>query len=621
MLVPIKIKPGIFKEGTEYSNQGGWFDCDKVRWRFQYPEKIGGWQKFIPDRFLGTCRSLFPWVNLELETYIGVGTNLKFYIIDGATVVDATPIRRTVTLGADPITTVNGSSIVTIHDVANGAIVNDFVTLSGATGFNGLAAGDINKEVQVLALSGADDYTVDLGVIATGSGAGGGAAVQAAYQINIGLNDTLFGTGWGAGDWGGVISGQTWGGAATVAVQEGVLRTWTQSNFGQDLIFNPRGGGIYYWSDLTPNARAINITALAGASDAPTAAYETFVSWQERQVFAFGTTPLGSSTIDPLWLRWSDAGNAAMWTPLATNSAGGLRISSGSFFVTFAQTHQEIVIFTDVSLMSLQFVGTPNIWGIFPIVAGVNIISPNAKVVASDILFWMGKSNFYRYDGHAQPIPCTIKDYVFSNINLNQSQKIWAMSMVAFNEVWWFYPSSNSNEIDRYVIYNYADNLWAHGTLVRTAGIDGLTVTNPMMTDTGTFIYEHEIGYDDGSTVPASPIVGRISSSPFEMDPNGGSHFMFANRLIPDVTFRDTGIGNPTVDFIFTPRDYPGAAPKTPSDSVVTRSVAVPVEQFTPQAWIRLRGRSMTMEVRNNTVGMGWRLGTPRLELRPDGRK
>jgi hypothetical protein len=620
-LVPIQFTPGINREGTAYSNKGGWYSCDKVRFRQGHPEKIGGWQQVISSQFLGICRALFAWSDNSGAPHLAVGTNLKYYVVNGGSQVDVTPIIRTVTLGSNPITTSNGSSIVTIHDVANGASVNDFVIFSGATGFNGISAASFNQELQVVSVVDNDDYTVNVGQNATSSGSGGGSSVQAQYELSTGLVSDIFGFGWGAGPWNG---SQGWGQASSSSVQGSQMRLWSQANFGQDLVFNPRNGAMYYWSASSQNNRAVALTSLSGASDVPTVAASVFVSWQTEQVFAFGTNPIGSSTQQALWIRWSDQGNAAMWTPLPTNAAGGFGLSSGSRIVTVTQTHQEIIVFTDTSMFSLQYIGYPLYWGVQPIVNGITIVGPNSKVVVDDVVYWIGLGKFYIYDGHARELPCSIKDYVFLNANFSQPEKVYAGANISFNEIWWVYQSVNGTEVDSYIIYNYAENLWSYGTLTRTAWIDRGLFQYPIACGSDGYLYYHESGYDDGSTNPPSPITASITTSPFEID-QSGHHFIFANRLVPDVTFRSSPghQGNqPSVNFTFTPQDYPGAAySSTTSTSNIMRSTTVPVEEFTDQAWLRLRGRSLVMQVQSNTLGTAWRLGTPRLEIRPDGRR
>ena len=514
-LAKIQFAPGVNKEGTEYTADSGWFDSDKIRFRQGRVEKIGGWQKLIQSAFQGIARSIHNWSSLESIKYIGLGTNLKFYVIEGNSLNDVTPLRSTTSAGDVTFAATNGSSTITVTDTAHGAVVNDFVTFSGAASLGGnVIASVLNQEYQIASVPTTNTFTITAKdtsgaeVTANSSDTGnGGSSVVGAYQINTGLNAFVQGTGWGAGSWG----FGTWGSASSVSAS-GQLRLISQDNFGEDLIFNIRGGGIFYWDESSgTGARAINATALAGASNVPTVALQIMVSDVDQHVIAFGSNPIGSDNIDPLFVRFSDQQNAADWTPTATNTAGGVRINSGSEIIGAVQARQEILIWTDASLHSMRFVGAPFTFQFSTLSTDISMISPKAAVNARGSVFFMDKGGFYVYNGSVQPLPCSVKEHVFSNINQDQAFKIFAAENNAFSEVIWFYPVGSGNtEITNYVSYNYADNLWAVGTLERGAWA-GASVRNKPMAATCidsnssvNYLFEHEVGHDDdGSAMTA----------------------------------------------------------------------------------------------------------------------
>ncbi len=526
------------------------------------------------------------------------------------------PIRRSVTLGTDPIETTGGagSGIVTITDTGHGASTGDYVTISGATAVDGLTAGELNQEFEVLSVPSANTYTVDTGGVATTGGvSGGGAAVDAEYQISVGLDSTVLGPGWGAGTWGRF----TWGsGVGSLAGQ--TLRLWFADNFGEDLIFNAADGAIYYWdasSGLT--TRAVLLSSLSGASDVPTVARKVMISETDRHVICFGANTIGSADQDPLLIRWSSQESVTDWAPTATNTAGDLRLSQGSEIVTAVRTSRQFLIWTDSSLHTLQFLGPPFTFGTAMIGDNVRIAGPNAAVSANDIVFWMGQDNFYAYDGRIQPLPCTVRDYVFSDLNRNQSFKIYAGSLASQTEIWWFYPSASSDECDRYVIYNYGERVWYYGNLARTAWNDRGTGQRsfPQATGTDGFLYDHEQGNDDNG----SPMTAFIQSSDFDIQ--DGDTFMLIRRVLPDLTFSGSDAVSPSVDFIMSSRDFSGDAFTESPEGVVTRSVSTPIEQYTDQVFLRARGRQMALKVQSEDLGVKWRLGAPRLDARPDGKR
>ena len=613
-LTKIQFSPGVDKEGTEYTADAGWFDSDKIRFRKGRPEKIGGWQKYSENSFLGICRSIFDWASLESIKYIGLGTNLKFYVTQGTSFNDVTPIRSTTSAGDVTFAATNGSSTLTVTDTAHGAAVNDFVTFSGAVSLGGnITATVLNQEYQIVSVPDADTYTITAKdtsgatVTADGSDSGdGGASVVGAYQINTGLNAYVSGTGWGAGAWG---SG-TFGSSSSVS-SAGQLRLYSQDAFGEDLIFNLRGGGIYYWDESSgTGTRAVNISALSGASDVPTVALKVLVS-EDQHVIAFGCNPIGSSAIDPLFVRFSDQESAADWTPTATNTAGGVRINSGSQIIGAVKARQEILIWTDVSLHSMRFVGAPFTFQFTRLSSDISMISPNAAVNARGVVYFMDRGNFFVYNGSVQPLPCSVKDYVFSNININQAFKVFAAENNDFNEVMWFYPVGEGNtEVTNYVAYNYLENLWSVGTLTRGAWSGANTMNYPLASTAldgePNYLYQHEFGYDaDGE-----PMEAYIESGDLEL--SDGEFFMFINSIIPDFTFSgDTG--GAQTDIIIKGSDFPLEAATTLSTSTITST--------TKQSFVRNRARHSIVRIESNGSGYGWRLGDLRFDMRQDGRR
>jgi hypothetical protein len=583
------------------------------------PEKMGGWVKKSTTQFLGTCRSLVAWALLTGQQMFGLGTNLKYYVSTGGDYTDVTPIRRTVTLGADPFSVTATSKTMTVHDVSNGVIVGDFVTFSGATTFGGLTSDQINTEFQITGIIDPDNYTVTLSVPAGSTATGGGAAVSAAYQIHVGLDTTVLGLGWGAGTWG----HDTWGSDASAGAGVPIeLRLWSAANFGQDLLANVRNGGIYHWDATNPTARMVDITTLVGESDAPSISTWIAISPEEQHVIAFGTNPLGSTDQDPLFVRWSDTESYLDWTPTPTNSAGGYRLSIGTQIVSVKHTRQQFVIFTDQAIYTMTWVGFPFVFNFQLVGTQTNIIGPNASTTVNDQVMWMGQEQFYVYDGRISPLPCPISDYIFTDINLTQSYKIFAFTNALYDEVGWLYPSLASSECDRYVIYNYKENAWYYGSLARTAWLDLGGTYNPLATSPDGYLYAHEFGLDDGSTNPPSPIYSYIESNPMELTIDGpGEHFAFIDRLIPDVAFRNSSATSPSVQMILKTRDYPGADVSQTSNSTVSDAGSGDNRTFTKQCFIRLRGRSATFRIENNTTGVTWRLGEPRINVRPDGRR
>lgn len=641
-LQKLQFQPGINKESTSYANEGGWFDCDKVRFRSGFPEKIGGWAKIGSNSFLGTCRALHPWRTLGLDLFLGMGTSSKYYIESGQGFYDITPLRFTTAAGGATFAKVgNGDPTLTVADPSHGAVAGDFVTFSGAASLgSSITAAILNQEYMIDSIVDSNSYKIRARAVATvdsitvdgvyvpttvnaaaGDSGNGGGSVVAAYQVSTGLNSAVFGTGWGAGTW----SRLTWGSAASLTLTD-VLRIWTHDNFGEDLIINVRDGDIYFWDASAANPLTTRATSLAtratalGLTGAPTVATKVLVSDLDRHVIAFGADPVGDiGTQDPLLIRFSDQKNAFDWTPTTDNSAGDLQLGSGSKIETAVETRQQILVFTDVSLYAMQFVGAPFTFGISMISENITIRGPLAVVAVDDAVYWMGKNEFYVYNGGVQKLPCTVRDYVFSNFNENQAEKCFAGLNSSFSEVWWYYPSSGSEGIDRYVVYNYVQNIWYVGNLNRTAWIDRGVFNLPIAASTDYYLYDHETGSDDGSTAPAQAISAFIESSQFDI--GEGDQFSFVRRVVPDLTFRDSTAVAPVVNLTLQARNFPGGAYLQTGASAVTRSATVPVEQFTQDANVRLRGRSMSLKVDSSATGVAWRLGAPRIEIRPDGRR
>ena len=704
-LKKIIFKPGINRENTRYTTEGGYYECDKIRFRQGTPEKIGGWIKISSSFFLGVCRSLWNWVTLGGLNIISVCTNLKYYLEMGGVYYDITPIRYTTaiaivnnpfdttassnvitvndvgsntqdgdvvnisgvltaldgipasefnkqhtvtridndsytfetttnaTAGAsgiggsvdfnyfyytveltNPFTTTTSSKTVLVTDVSNGCITNDFVTFSGVSTFNGV---DLNGEYQVTVIT-SDTYTIQSAVIASGSGTGGGT-VLAQYQINTGPEFQVPRVGWSSGTWG---SG-TWGNSES---SDAELRIWSQSNFGQDLIAAPRYAPIYYWSATAGlDSRAVDLSTLPGASDTPIVVQTVLVSDVSRFIIAFGCNDYGSVQLDPMLIRWSDQESLTMWTPDATNQAGSLRLSHGSEISCAIQMRQEIIVLTDSSTYSFQYLGPPAVWGATLLADNTSSISPNGGIVAAGVLYWMGRDKFYTYNGSVSTLSCDLRQYVFGNINLTQPYQIFAGTNEGFNEVWWYYCSANSLVVDSYVVYNYLEQIWFYGTLGRTAWLDSGLRNYPIAATYEQNLVYHENGVDDATLTTVLPIDSYIMSSEFDID--DGHNFGFIYRILPDLTFRGSSATTPQVTMTLIPLQNSGSGYTNPASvggidyGTVSRITSVPVEEFTGQIFIRVRGRQLVFKIEGNQLGLQWQLGAPRIDIRADGRR
>ena len=619
-ITSLKFRPGINREITSYSNEGGFFDCEKVRFYAGFPEKIGGWVKQSGNTYQGTARALHNWIALDGSNYMGVGTHLKYYIEEGGQFFDITPTRKTST-NSITFSATNGSSTITVTDSSHGAVVSDFVTISGAVSLGGVVTASVlNAEHQITKVVNANSYEIVVSVTANSSDSGnGGSGVDGVYQINVGLDTAVGGNGWGAGGYGGVnadLSTFGWGEAAASGTTA-TIRLWSHDNFGEDLLINPRDSGIFYWDESNgTSSAAVNITSLAGASDAPTVAKQVLVSDLDRHIIVFGANTIGTTTQDPLLIRFGSQESLTDFTPTATNTAGDLRLSSGSTFVQAVETKQQILVYTDRSLFSMRFIGPPFTFGLQELSKNITIASPKAAVAVDDAVFWMGKDNFYLYAGQTQQIPCTVRDKVFLDFNTQQQDKVVAGVNSKWGEIWWFYPSASSEENDKYVIYNYLEKTWYYGTLTRTAWHDRGIRQFPIAAGSS-YLFEHENGNDDdGSAMTAS-----IESS--QIDIGDGYQFTFIKQLIPDITFAGSTstTGNPSANFTLQARKGPGSTYSNTSSGSSTRTATTPIEQFTDLVNVRLRGRSFNMKLESTEQGVAWKLGTPRVDIRPDGRR
>ena len=726
MLAKISLKPGINRDTTSYTNSGGWFDSDYIRFRNGLPEKIGGWTKIYASQtpLIGKCRKLYDWSDNVGTEYLACPTNIKFYVDNSTEILDITPIRRTITLGSNPIATTNTSNTIVITDVNHGAIIGDYITISGSSNVNGILATAINKEHVVSNVINANAYSVVTTGTATSTGSGGGASVSVAYQFHPGISSTLVFTGWGSGPWGGVTGSYGWGFGPATTITTYYSGLWTIDNYGEDMIACPRdltngialggspistsntsnvvtviqpnhglsngnaivignvtsavggipisqlngtqiitvananaytytvsnvatttetGGSnsymytpsIVYWDVTDANGPAVSIGELGSAyakKYMPYVATEIMVSDQNRQVIAFGCNPYDvTKPQDKMVIRWSDSQDPTNWDIAdTTKTAGEQRLSSGSFIVSAIQSREEILVWTDTTLYTMVYVGPPSGYGFNTVGSNFDIIGPNSKIVAGSVAYWMGSQNFYMYDGKISPMPCTVRDYVFLDISKDDGDKVYCSSDSGNNEIIWFYPSESqggtpgSREVDRYVVYNYMENAWYYGTLARTAWADRKTHPYPRGVSIDGYLYNHESGFDDGSTMPASPINAYIQSSPIEIE--DGNDYMFVNRVIPDLTFRNSTTNNghePVVKFTIRPQDFPGAQTYAGNERDVRRSSAatLTVNRFTNQVFTRLRARSVALRIESDVTGAAWRLGTPRFDMRKDGRK
>ena len=723
-LQKLQFRPGLNREGTDYANEGGWYDGDKIRFRSGFPEKIGGWTRMVAAQFLGTARALWNWIALNGSNYLGVGTNLKYYIEYGGTYNDITPIFYTSSPPLDNCFVVtSGSNVVTVIDGQYTPNTGDYVTFSGAntvTGTN-VTGTILNQEYEVNSFVNSTAYTIVVSVIANASNTGGGNTVIAAYQQPIGLNTYTLGTGWGAGPWpdngvttvltdpfttsngsnvvtvthtahnltngqavifanatatGGVsapllntlfyvtsvnanaytvtvqvnanasVSG---GGTVTEYAQTGTrgwgtgfssgigqqLRLWSNDNYGQDLVIAPRGGSIFYWEAASGLAsRAIYLSKAADDQGydgdyVPTETLAISASSIQRFVVAFGANSYLAgdpvTPFDPMLVRWSDQENPYEWVPAVTNQAGEFRLSHGSYIMTYINTRQEVLVWSDSAIYSMQYLGPPYVWGFQVLMDNISIMSPNSAITVNNVTYWMGTDKFYMYSGRVETLPCSLRQYIFNDINKNQAFQVFAGGNEGFNEVWWFYCSINSNTIDKYVIYNYLDRVWYYGSMARTAWLDSGIRPYPMAADINSRILYQESAVDDVSGVAPVPITAYCQSSDFDI--GDGHNFGFVWRILPDVNFNGSNVNNPEVTMTVKPRQNSGSAygqsnnPTVVSADNYGQSAVYNIQQFTGQVYTRLRGRQLAFRIESTGLGTAWQLGSPRIDIRPDGKR
>jgi len=615
--MPLKkllLKSGVNRENTRYTSEGGWYECDKIRFRQGTPEKIGGWQRISSTTFQGVCRSLWNWITLGSINYVAVGTNLKYYIENGGAYTDVTPLRDTVVL-TNPFETTSGSPIVTVTDANGGFADGDFVTYSGASAVGGLT---LNGEYQITLTTTTNEYTIDAGSAASSSATGGGT-VTAAYQINVGTAFAIPLTGWGASSW----SSGTWGVGET-SVES--IRLWSQSNFGEDLVFGPRGGAIYYWdatSGLT--SRGVELSTLGGASNVPINQNILEISDINRFVFAFGANEFGSATVNPMLVRWSDQGSVVDWTPSVTSQAGFLTLSRGTEIIASKQARQEVLVWTDAALYSMQYVGAPVVWSAQLVGENISTASQNCVAYANGVAYWMGKDKFYKYDGRTQPLRCDLRKFIFNDFNTQQYDQVFAGTNESYHEVWWFYCSTDQTNIDRYVVYNYLEDIWYYGTMARTAWLDSGLRGKPLAATYSSNLVNHEEGVDDNETGTTAPIHAYVASAEFDLE--DGHQFAFIWRILPDIRFDGSTAGSPSATMTLLPLANSGSGYNNPlseggsNSRTVTRTAVLPVEEYTGQIYTRVRGRQLAMKVESTDEGVTWQLGAPRIDMRPDGRR
>jgi len=704
-LQKVILKPGVNRENTRYTNEGGWYESDNVRFRQGTPEKLGGWQRLSANTFVGVCRSLWNWATLTGANLLGVGTSNKFYLEATGIYYDITPISTTSSLAGNPFATVNTTTAVTVTDLGFNPQVGDFVIFNGATTFNGVT---ISGEYEVKTVPTNTTYTITSATTATGTGSGGGSVAFASYILHIGAATNVSFGGWGSNVW----SSSNWGGIGYASTA--TLAIWSQWNFGQDLVFGPKQGKLYFWnastavalatpttvtiSNATPavvtltantttpiisgtaimfqttgalplplapytvyyatyvtattfklsssyanylagtfintstagsgtqslSPRGIAVTDLAGASSVPLQQSIILVSDTSRFTMCFGTNPYGSTTYDPMTVRWSDQESVVEWAPAITNQAGEIRLSHGSSIVSVLQSRQEILIWTDAAVYSLQYLGPPYVWGNQLLSDNISIASMNAASYASGVAYWMGQDKFYKYDGRVQTLRCDLLRYVYNDINRSQFEQVFSGTNEGFNEVWWFYCSQDSTTINRYVIYNYAEDLWYYGSMARSAWLDTALRNYPVAATYSNNLVYHEYGVDDNVTGTPAAIEASITSSQYDI--GDGHNFAFVYRMIPDLTFNGSTSGTtPQVTMYLQGLNNSGSGITQTGNANVVNAGSAPsvinVDEFTGQLYIRVRGRQMQMKITSNTLGTQWQLGAPRIDIRPDGRR
>lgn len=642
-LQKLQFRPGLNREGTDYSNEGGWYDGDKIRFRSGFPEKIGGWIRAANDQFIGICRSLWNWVDLSGDNLLGVGTSKKYYVEVGGTYNNVTPLIHTSNLlGAPngPFTATANSASLTVVDATYNPNLGDYIVISGAASLGGnVTANVLNTTYTVTSVVNSTAYTITLPVTANSSDTlKGGATVKIEYEYPIGLDTAVIGTGWGSGPWG----RGTWSSAFSGGVQD-QLRLWTNDNYGEWLFIAPRGGAVYYWKPegTYPDTTVASLTTRAQdlATQATAAGYDgTFVpnktnqvvsSAIQRFIICFGANPYdpgdSETAFDPLLVRWSDQENPYQWVPAVTNQSGEFRLTNGSFIMCAKATRQEILVWTDSAIYSMQYLGPPYVWGFQILMDNISIISPNASITINNVTYWMGVDKFFIYSGRVETLPCSLWQYIFNDLNTDQAFQVFCGSNERYNEVWWFYCSQGSNAVDKYVIYNYLERVWSYGTMERTAWLDSGLRAYPMAADANNRILYHEAAVDDVSGETPVPIVSYVQSSDFDI--GDGHNFGFVWRILPDINFNGSNVNNPYVTMQVKPRRNSGTPYGTADDPQVTSAdnfAGAPtynVQEFTGQVYTRLRGRQLAFRIESDSLGVSWQLGSPRIDIRNDGRR
>lgn len=625
MFIKLNFRPGVNRDQTSYSGEGGWYECDKIRFFSGFPQKLGGWIKYTPTAFIGVCRQLWNWITTFSDNLLALGTDSHVYIEAGGVYYNITPIRATLTTPATDncVDTTNGSTTVNINVATHGCATGDYVIISGVTGDpGGVPNAELNTEHEVTVVD-ANNFTITVTTAATSTTSAGGTAITIKCEISPGYASTTFGYGWGTGGYGSTPWGL--GSSTPIALQQ---RDWWFDNFDNDLVMNIRNGAIYYWergSLTNPSTAlatpAVLLSSLAGANSVPTAAMQVLVSQNDKHLLALGCQPFGGSSgdFDPLLIRWADQDNPQIWNPTATNSAGFIRVSRGSKIVRGLAARQEILVWTNSSMYSLQYTGTTDVFALQELADNISIIGPRAVATANNVTYWMGQDKFYVYNGQVQTLPCTLRELVYEDININQADQIVSGTNEGFTEIWWFYPSATSNWNNRYVIYNHLENAWYYGTMVRTSWLDTALRGKPIATSTQEgsddgYLYEHETGINDD----VSAMESYIQSADFDL--GDGEQFMLTRRMLPDFNFNGSTAATPEVDLTIRPKRFPGSAyTNDAADSQLVIETSANI--YTDQVFVRARGRQMAFKVSSDTLGVQWQLGSVRLDVREDGKR
>lgn len=611
----LQFKPGVNRDQTNYAGEGGYYECDKIRFRSGFPQKLGGWLRYGVFTLAGVCRQMYNYISTNSDNIMCLGTSEKAYLEVGGNLIDITPLRATFsTPDTDNcFNTTDTSTTVRVTIISHGALDGDWVTFSGVVGpVNGIPASELNAEFKIVYID-QDNFDITVTTPATSTGSGGGTAIDAEFQINIGSPTGTVGYGWGAGGW----SRGTWG-SGTITPLYIPQRDWFFDNFDNNAVMNIRQGPIYWWTyDATFTTRAVLLSSLVGATDVPVAAMQIMVSQNDKHLLAFGCVPYGSTSLsdfDPLLIRWANQDDPINWTPTPTNSAGFIRVSRGSRIIRALPTRQETLIFTDSHVYSLQFTGTTDVFALQEMGDNISIMGPRSCATANNVTYWMGTDKFYFYSGRVETLPCTLRNHVFQNFNYDQGQQVVSGTNEAWHEIWWFYPTANSNTNNAYVVYNYLEKLWHYGSLERTAWLDTPLRQYPQAVG-NYLVYDHERGVNDD----VLPMTSFITTNDFDI--GDGENLLLIKRILPDINFEGSTAANPQVLLTMRPRNFPGSNYSSTNQPLVTQTATVPVEQYTEQVFIRARARQMGFKIQSSELGVQWQLGAPRLDGRPDGKR